>query len=101
MITITDVFKNNISSDKTVNNTLPFIIISTSNTKQVLIKISENIYKLNYQMVHNMLKENNVNPSSFAPLGDLYYDSVPDTINILLVNINNNTSEKPFNYIKI
>lgn len=106
MITITDILKTNITSNKELNNNLPFILISTPNVNetQLLFKVpnapkNNIIYKLNYQYIYNLLKSNNIDPTFFSPMGDLWFNDVPSIVNILLVNTK--ISVKPIDYIKI
>ena len=106
MIHITDIFKNNVSTNKELNNNLPFVIINTPNVNNttLLIKIpntgnSDIIYKLNYQYIYQLLKANNVDPENFAPLGDIWFNKTPTIVNIILINIK--ISVKPVDYIKI
>ena len=119
MINILDIFKNKISINDAKINNLPFIIINynTNNLDDysLVVKINgpntsrsnleiglphnDNIFKLNYQKVYNVLKSNNINPMQFAPLGDIWSNKTPNVFNILLVNTN--ISIKPIDYVKI
>lgn len=106
MITLTDILKNNITTNKDINNSLPFLIISVAevNKTQLLVKYpnvlnNDAIWKLNYQEIYKILKSNNVDPEYFAPLGDLWFNKNPTIVNIILVNTN--ISQKPIDYIKM
>lgn len=106
MINITDIFKNNISSNKEINNSLPFIIINPQNINEtrLLVKIPNTsdfdiIYKLNYSYIYQLLKSNNIDPENFAPLGDMWFNKSPTIANVLLINTR--ISIKPMDYIKI
>ncbi len=107
MINIHDIFKNKLSVNNVINNNLPFIILNCNATNlddnSLIVKIpgppNDNIFKLNYQKIYNALKINGINPTHFAPLGDIWFNKIPVTINILLVNIK--ISIKPIDYVKI
>ncbi len=107
MTNILDIFKNKLSANNAINNNLPFIILNCNATNlddnSLIIKVpgppNDNIFKLNYQKIYNMLKTNGIEPTHFAPLGDIWFNEVPTKINILLVNIK--ISIKPIDYVKI
>lgn len=106
-ITITDIFGNKISNDKDNNNTLPFILLHISQPHLVLEKIigtaMDTICKLKLPIIFRILYKYNINPTQFAPLGDIWISTttLPKEVTILLINNNNKISTFPIDFVKI
>ncbi|QKF94080.1 putative vacuolar protein sorting-associated protein 62 [Fadolivirus algeromassiliense] len=106
-IRITDIFGNNIPKDRDYNSSLPFILIHTSQPYLLLEKIltteNDGIWKLKLSTIFHILYIHSVNPTSFAPLGDIWLPSpvLPAEITILLTNTDNRISSFPIDFIKL
>ena len=111
---ITDLYGNIIKKDMDVNienkldnNNLPFILIHTSQPQLLLQKIStdnaaDGIWRINIPTVEHILYNNQINPDSFAPLGDIWLNAtdLPNRITILLVNTDPAISLYPIDFGK-
>jgi len=109
-IVITDIFGNKISKNESnigrINN-LPFILLQTTQPHLLLKRIENNnkssIWKLIYPTIMHTLYINKINPSNFAPLGNIWYpkNKLPHSEEIILVNTNPNISKFPTDYVKV
>ena len=79
-IVITDIFGKKLSTNRIDN--LPFILLHKSSKM------------MDFDEIANILYDNRVDPSYFAPLGN-------NSENMILVNKDHNISRAPINYVKI
>jgi len=107
-ITITDIYSNKLSQDKDANGLLPFIIINITQPLFLLEKVKyvndqDSIWKLNLRRMFAMLYTHGINPSGFSLLGDLWFptQTLPGSVQILLVNVDNRLSQYPINFVNI
>lgn len=108
-IVITDLFGNKISKNATNNNNLPFILLKTSQPHLLMERIGSannkksSVYRLIYPTIMHVLYINGINPSNFAPLGNIWYpkSNLPTSEELLLVNTNTNLSQYPTDYVKL
>lgn len=103
----------NINGKGDVNNNTPFIVIHTNNIHNLLyLKASDEknyIYRFREVFLNNILKRNELEPSNFRPIGDVWYNSYifEQKLSFILVNkqisqpTNNFTIAKKTNYGKI
>ncbi|ARF11396.1 hypothetical protein Klosneuvirus_1_253 [Klosneuvirus KNV1] len=107
-IIITDIYSNKLSQDKDMNGLLPFIIINITQPLFLLEKVkyindNDSIWKINLRRMFAMLYTHGINPSGFSLLGDLWFpsQSLPQKVQILLVNVDNRLSQFPINFVNI
>lgn len=102
-IIITDTSGNNIPKKYNDKNSIPFILLHTTQPQLLLEKISNNIWKPKRDNIQQILQINGFNPSNFALLGDIWYpkNKLPNKGSILLVNANNKVSQYPIDFKKI
>jgi len=105
---ITDIYGNVVPKDREVSNNYPFILIHTTQPQLMLQKITtenanDGIWKVNIPTVEHILYNNQIDPNTFSPLGDIWLNSneLPNKFTILLVNNNPSISMYPIDFVKI
>jgi hypothetical protein len=105
-IVLTDLYGNTIFGD----NSVPFIIIRTEISNNILEKIDINIHqskdtlwKFNKQYLNYILQKYGFDKNKFIPLGHIWFlkNTKQNKKMFLLINTNNKLSRKPINYEKI
>jgi len=105
-VVITDIFGDNLLKNNQIYNKLPFLMMHSTQPSLLLNKISnsyDSIWKICLPSLNNILHYYDINPQYFSILGDIWfpYIDLPDTVTILLTNIDNNLSSYPIDFIKI
>ena len=93
-----NISNNSIYAVITVNPTKILKKINTGLSKQ-----SDSLWKFKSDYIINIFKKNNINPSNFAPLGHLWFNTakLPQETSFILINNNNIYSKYPVGYKKI
>ena len=105
-INVTDIYGNTIIKEDNRNSKLPFLLLSSIKPNLILEPVSGSegyIYKLIYNNIAHILYYNNIDPSFFSSLGNIFIidGKMPSKIQILLVNTSQEFSMYPTDFIKI